>query len=182
MRKSGLDQEFEILEDPACIPKPIFHGKKKMLPLYRKYDSKEPNTHNTPHMDACWVDMIIKKRNRDEVPLVIEIDESSTSPHHICGKFLTAAISEYYDNGERQFPLSDNTLFIQVVKAKITKNPRSQMIDKWKAIENFINSEPKFKESKISKYMVFWSSGNVLINQHGYDFIDCIRKHMKSFN
>jgi len=180
IRENGLDEEYEIREDPACVIESRFHGKKKMLPLYRKFDSDLLGHKDSHPIDVCWVDMIIKKRDDNRVPIVIEIDESGTSPHHICGKFLTTAMAEYYDDGVTQYPLLPNTLFIQVVKIKASEDSKSQMIRKWMALENFIQANIQFKDSKKARYMLFWNFDDKLRNQNEYDFIESIRSHMKS--
>jgi hypothetical protein len=182
LRENGLDKEYEIKEDPACVIEPRIHGKKKMLPLYCDCNSNYFLDQNIHQLDICWVDIIIKKWKINEIPIVIEIDESITSPHHICGKFLTAAVSRYYHDGNDRYPLSPKTLFIQVVKTKVEPSVKSQMRAKWKILEDYINNNLLIENSRIKGYLLFWGyeKGNELVNENGNDFIESIQNHMKS--
>jgi len=151
----GLGKEFSLLEDAACVKNhkenPRIHGNRQTLPLYCESNQQ----------DLCWVDMVILRKDSDTVGVIIEIEESNTGPAHICGKFLASALTSYYFDGITERCL-DDVLFIQIVNRK--KNTESEketnLVKKWKVIEEGITKLLPLKDSNITKYRLFWGTGN----------------------
>lgn len=151
----GLGKEFSLLEDAACVKNhkenPRIHGNRQTLPLYCESNQQ----------DLCWVDMVIMRKESDTVGVIIEIEESNIGPAHICGKFLASALTSYYFDGITERCL-DDVLFIQIVNRK--KNTESEketnLVKKWKVIEEGITKLLPLKDSNITKYRLFWGTGN----------------------
>lgn len=94
----------------------------------------------------CNVDALIMQEN--EVKVIIEIDESNTSPNQICGKYMTSAFSNRYHYNDVNILIPEKTvLFIQVIDTK--KFPKkSKKEEKLKIIEKIIeeNTQGIIKE------------------------------------
>lgn len=118
---------LKIILDSACMNKPgnievhdisLFSGKKSNM------------------TKLCNVDALIMQDN--EVKVIIEIDESNTSPNQICGKYMTSAFSDrYHYNDDNIYIHEKSVLFIQIIDTK--KFPKmSKKEEKLKLIEKKI--------------------------------------------
>jgi hypothetical protein len=73
----------------------------------RLYGGDQPDAPCIVYADAAVV-------IRDEIKVVIEVEESNLRPLHLCGKVLGTAVSTYHRGRRGRIPLSDSLLFIQI--------------------------------------------------------------------
>jgi hypothetical protein len=91
----------------------------------------------------------------DKIKVVIEIEESDKKPTHICGKFLTTALSKYYIRKEETKEMSDSILFIQIVDTSRLPD-KSKKPGQWEKLESSINKLLAYIKEiiNIKKYIV----------------------------
>ena len=77
---SDLFPGYKILKDPAC------KGDQN-IPLF----CSEIKANQTEYSN---VDLLILKSHK--IKVIIEIEEADVKPVHICGKFLSSAMTKYY--------------------------------------------------------------------------------------
>lgn len=100
--RSRLDENFELLRDPAC-------GGSHQLPLF----IVAPKARETR---VCCVDMLVIQDRK--IRAIIEIEESGFHPTKICGKFFQAVLTNYYihaSHSNEEIPYSKEVTFIQVL-------------------------------------------------------------------
>lgn len=139
-------ENLEIINDPAC-------GGNQHIPLFLS-STKSNDT------KICNVDCLMIYKN--QIKVILEIDESNVKPTHVLGKFMTSAISKYYihDNSNNEpVEMSENVLFIQILSSKKLK-PKSKKPEQWSNIENRINAILPSMDTKIKYYKVFYSQND----------------------
>ncbi|XOF32289.1 MAG: hypothetical protein ACL93V_09565 [Candidatus Electrothrix sp. YB6] len=98
--------QYKLLRDPACDEN---CDGKQHLPLF-----VGPKKGRETRM--CCVDLLILCAG--EIRAIIEIEESGFLPTKICGKFLQAALANYFihdSQPEGPLPYADKTSFIQIL-------------------------------------------------------------------
>ncbi len=120
------------------------------LPLFF---SKEKSRKTT----ICNVDILVIKDNK--IKIIFEIEESNVLPTQVCGKFLASAISNYYIYEDDTIEMDDKVLFIQVLNNLKLNLDRTSKMEQWKNLEKEINNILPVKDSKITKYKLFF--GNI---------------------
>ena len=149
-RKFG--KSYEFLYDRACMKGdepsvahqlPLFIGNKRTSP--EKY---------------CQVDVLILRKlpkEKKEIAVVIEIEETGISQIKILGKFLTSALCKnyLYESEELPVPLSSSVLFIQVIRERNESKYRRQ---KWDDIDSRTRAILPIKGSGIIDYRLIHGS------------------------
>lgn len=135
---------IRVLKDPACEPKG------HVLPLfYSKGKPKEEVFVN--------VDLLVLKKN--EIKVIIEIEESKFEPIHIFGKFFAAAFSSSYSHytEDKDFiEMADSVLFVQILDTENIKIGKTQKPKQWRNIEESIKKIIPIADSKIKEYRLFY--------------------------
>ncbi|MCX6653862.1 MAG: hypothetical protein NTY03_01940 [Candidatus Bathyarchaeota archaeon] len=112
-----------VARDGACT-RDISH----QLPLF--YDkSKKRETR------FCNVDMLIYE---DTVKVIFEIEETDFKPTKVFGKFLTSALSRFYNYGKYVIPIDDDMMFIQILDSTKLK-PETRKFKQFEYLAKAIN-------------------------------------------
>ena len=145
---------LRILKDPACDP----DG--HILPLYysKVEDEGESVTVNNSRSRIFTnVDLLILKKN--EIKVIIEIEESNFEPIHIFGKFFAAAFSSsysHYTEAKDFIEMADSVLFVQILDTENIKIGKTQKPKQWRNIEESIKKIIPIADSKIKAYRLFY--------------------------
>ena len=138
-------QDLKIVKDPACCRGD--ETDRQHIPLFRS-DKK------SRHTRYCCVDMLILQKGK--IRVIIEIEEADIKPTQVCGKFLTAALSNYYihekDGGKVE--MANSVFFIQVLDSSKLKD-RSAKLEQFRNLGESIQGIIPLKDSKINHYKLF---------------------------
>ena len=119
------------------------------MPLFYR----EPKSGKT---GFCNVDLLLIKGGK--IKVILEIEESDTTPVRICGKFLVTALSNYFNHAsyrnEANVFMDESVTFIQIVDTVNLKMNTSK-VDQWKNIEKAIKSILPLINSRVSHYKIF---------------------------
>lgn len=102
--------------------------------------------------NICDIDAAVLVDGR--VKIIVEIEESDVKPTQVCGKFLTSALTKYADHKDKH-PLSDDTVFIQVLDSKKLKD-KSAKPQQWRDLEKEIQKIIPINGSTIKHYKLFF--------------------------
>ncbi|MDP2841810.1 MAG: hypothetical protein Q8O17_06030, partial [Candidatus Methanoperedens sp.] len=84
--------------------------------------------------EYCNVDLLILKNNK--IKVIVEIEESNTTPTQICGKVLVSSLSSNHIHKyvtDETISMDDSVLFIQILDTSKIKNRRaSSKFEQWK--------------------------------------------------
>ncbi len=154
--------DLKIIKDPACCSE---KQNKQHIPLFRS-DKKTRETR------YCCVDLLILQG--DKVRIIVEIEESNIKPTQVLGKFLTAALSNYYIHEKDGDPkeMADSVAFIQVLDSSKLKYG-SVKLEQFRNLEKSIQQIIPLKDSRINCYKLF--TGNSFD-----DMIDFIKTEVTS--
>lgn len=154
-------QNCKIIFDQAC-------GGQQNIPLFC-------TSYKSQMTEYCNVDALILQENKIEI--IIEIDESNIKPTHICGKFLTSAISKYYIHETEKEPIgmSDSVLFIQIVATDNLELDLTSKIEQFRNLEESIQKIIPLEESNITKYLLYPVINNKSIDKF---LSNVIMKHL----
>jgi hypothetical protein len=94
--------------------------------------------------------MLIKK---DTVKVIFEIEETDFKPTKVFGKFLTSALSRFYDYGKDSIPLDDEMLFIQILDS-IKLKPETKKFKQFEYLAKAIN-ERLTQNKRAVNYLLF---------------------------
>ena len=147
-RNKNYFVDCQIIYDPACDSSSS--KTKQNIPLF----SSRFKSNMTEY---CNVDILIIKDNR--VKIIIEIDESNLKPTHICGKFLTSALSLYYihpNDKNEPVEMADSVSFIQVLDISNLDEEFSSKTIQWQNIEESIQKIVPLNKSKITNYKLIF--------------------------
>ena len=139
---AGL-KDCEVLRDPACIPE-WESGEHHKVPLYC-------STKRSRASKFCDVDILMLKD--EEIKVIIEIEESDTSPIRICGKLLSSALSLYHitSSNDERFGMGNSVMFIQIVDtSRLAKG--SSKKEQWKNLEGSIKELLQSMKTPIKRY------------------------------
>ncbi|HNZ70231.1 MAG TPA: hypothetical protein PKM93_12915 [Prolixibacteraceae bacterium] len=140
--KSINYKSVKLLIDPAC-------GGGQRIPLFFT-DCKSSAT------KLCDVDLMILKNER--IKIIIEIEESSKTPHQILGKLMCSALAKFYkhkESNDKEIQMDDNVCFIQILDTRELKE-KSKKIPQWKNIELAINEILSTLKTNIKTYKLFY--------------------------
>jgi len=137
----NLPQNYRLIRDIAC-------GGNQHIPLFCSLEKSRETQYNN-------VDLIILREGR--ILVIIEIEEANVKPIHICGKFLSSALSHYYIHEKEDAPIEmhDRVVFIQVVTTSNLKRDKTSKMEQWKKIEKSIKNILPIKGSRIKEYRIF---------------------------
>lgn len=148
---SGIEGNLVLLEK-AC-------GGKIHLPLFYS-DNKCYGT------ALCKVDILILKK--EEVRIIIEIEESSFNPVNIFGKYLASAYSKMFIHDKvGKFKMSESVAFIEILDLSKLSAATSKELQ-YEFIENKIQTLNKKINSNISEYKMIY--GSYKINDKSFIF------------
>jgi hypothetical protein len=139
---------------------------------------KKPKSNST---EICNADAIVIKNRK--IKIIIEIEESNNKPTHICGKYLTANLAEYWahDTLRKDIDLDKDTVaFLQIIDKKGFSDKSSkpkQFINLKKAINDLITTARKnrFELGCIKSYEILEINGTKIDLT---DFIDFIKNNL----
>lgn len=159
---------IRVLKDPACEPKG------HVLPLF--YSKGKPREEVFAN-----VDLLILKKN--EIKVIIEIEESNFEPIHIFGKFFAAAFSSSYSHytEDKDFiEMADSVLFVQILDTENIKIGITQKIKQRKNIKESIKKIIPIADSKIKEYRLFYGKVSEISvdGEKRKELIECIQKFL----
>ena len=108
-------------------------------------------------------------RIKNEIKIVLEIDESKIDPVQFFGKAFTTAGCTFYNGMRGRYPLSDKLLFIQVL---IQRNTDRSKEEQCRNIERVMNE--MCEGTRIAKYVFHWGSAEAYRDEpsHARDLLD----------
>jgi len=167
---------LRILKDPACDPEG------HVLPLYYSKEDEDEGSetaNNSRSRIFTNVDSLILKKN--EIKVIIEIEESSFEPIHIFGKFFAAAFSSFYSHPlEGKIEMADWVLFVQILDTSNLEKRETAKTEQWKNIKESIKEIIRVMASKIKAYKLFYGDVSAF-SQNGVkrkELIDYIQKFL----
>ncbi|MDD5732976.1 MAG: hypothetical protein PHT64_04175, partial [Bacteroidales bacterium] len=137
-------KNVKLLIDPAC-------GGSQNIPLFL-------NERKSRETKICNVDFMILKNER--IKIIIEIEESSKTPHQILGKLMCSALAKFYihkESNDKIIPMDDNVCFVQILDTRELKI-RSKKIPQWINIELAINEILSTFKTNIKTYKLFYGN------------------------
>ena|ERR1700685_3082045 len=131
--------ELKMLLDNAC------GGKGQQIRLF----GDEPVGNSSC---LAWVDAAIVFK--DEIKVVIEIEETNVRPLYLCGKVLATALCNYSSRNGRKTLLADSMLFIQVIKEPERRDgaKASAKVQQCEYLEKKINEILTTVGNRVRKY------------------------------
>ncbi len=152
------DEGFVVLKDPALDE----NGHK--LPLFYQPEDEQESDKDTRLRGKIFteVDMLVLHKN--EIKIVVEIEESNFKPIHLFGKYFASEMSSYYiyrpEKGKGiECWMADEVLFIQLLGSKRI-HPDSQKTIKWENVEKAIRKHIKVKTKNITQYCLLYCERN----------------------
>ena len=157
---------IRVLKDPACEPKG------HVLPLF--YSKGKPREEVFAN-----VDLLVLKKN--EIKVIIEIEESNFEPIHIFGKFFAAAFCSFYSHytEDKDFiEMADSVLFVQITDTENIKIGKTQKIKQWENIKKSIKEIIPIADSKTKKYRLLYGKASEFgVNrEERKELVGCIRE------
>lgn len=147
IEENGKSGEYKVIIDHECVANDCEEHLQR-IPLF----CSEEKGRETEY---CNVDMmIVKKKPKDRISVLIEIEESGISPTDICGKFLTSALSSHYihkTNTENSLPLVPPIWFLQIVDISSLKD-NSRKEDQFECLQKSIQEILPLPGSAIREY------------------------------
>jgi len=133
--------DLEVKRDKAC-------GGDQYISLF--LDSKDRKN------AICKVDALLIYKN--QIQVIIEIEESGLNPTKICGKYLTSELSEFYERGDdKNIRFAEWPTFIQIVDTKGVNESKFSKKEQVSKIESKILD--KCNTGKIKEYRLFCING-----------------------
>jgi hypothetical protein len=120
-----------VVRDTAC-------GGTHRLPLIYDRPKKRETT-------FCNVDMLIY---RDTVKVIFEIEEADIKPTQVFGKFLTSALSRFYEYKGVNKALDKSLLFIQVLD-NIKLKPKTKKFRQFEYLSRAVNRRLTLQDKTI---------------------------------
>ena len=166
------DENIKIIMDPACDDEASHN-----IPLfYTDPDSIQKDRFNKSNKtELCNVDILILKK--EKIRVIIEIEESNVKPTQICGKFLTSALSTYYES--KDYPMADSVAFLQVLDMSKLKG-KSSKPRQWKNLERAIKE--LLPINNIKDYFLIYGKKADFENEDSKsykDLIDYLKKSLE---
>jgi len=123
----------------------------------------------------CKVDILILEKN--EVKVIVEIEESGIIPTKICGKMLTSGLAKYYiPHKQRAVPIANPLLFIQILNSKNIPD-NSSIKKQWVNIEAALKRIGEIGGRQLCYKLLFGESEN-FSKTHSKGLIETIRKFL----
>ena len=129
---------YSILLDTAC-------GGDHRLSLFRSVEASLKTR-------FCDADILVIKDGK--VMAIIEIEESNVKPNHICGKYLSSALSKYYCKNKLVEKCEIHSCaFIQILCQESKDGSKKR--EQWELVEDAINGVVPVADSSIRSYKLF---------------------------
>ncbi len=142
-----------LLLDSACVEDNA-DEKLQHLPLFRCDDVLD-KSRATQYSN---VDMLVVRNGR--VRMIVEIEESSTSPVTICGKVLASGMANcliHLTLDPSLVEYADHVTFVQVAKPKATTEDGSKKEEQFRLLESSIRAV--LPSTGIGRYRLFYVEG-----------------------
>jgi hypothetical protein len=146
-------------------------GKERVTFYYADPPSNEPS--------YVWVDASIAVRN--EIKIVVEIEQSNITPVQFCGKVLATAASKYYAGRRGRYLLADSLLFIQIFLKKQTNENWSKR-QRCLHLQNSIRELLPSDRTRITRYCFHWGTADEYLHEprHAQELIAEIQDFLTS--
>ncbi len=143
--EESISSDCQLIRDEAC-------GGYQQIPLFMcKQKSRET--------EYCDVDLLVLKDGK--IRIIVEIEESNVRPTQVCGKYLTAALAQYYIHETRNnkpLRMHNSVTFIQIMGSSNLKVNKTDKFIQWENLERSIQNILPIKGSKITNYRLFYGN------------------------
>ena len=162
-KKFNNREGITVKKDFACCGKEDIQ---EQLPLFSSGEKSRVT-------QLCKVDMLVVVKN--EVKVIIEIEESGMIPTKLCGKFLTSGLAQYYMPYKKEkIPISKNLLFIQILSSERIPE-KSSIQPQWINIKNALKSIREIGGKKVS-YELIIGAPNDFGEKNARELLRCIER------